>query len=803
MARSAISVSTSGQPQRLPVNPRRHKVKPEQRKRVATACNSCNIRRIKCSGQQPCNQCANAHPPRDCQYPAIVEKVTLPRSELEELKARCAALQRIVDTYVPATHRPYGGSSSPDVSFALSPPGSDDESSSPSSTQGGRILQDPDGNTRYLGETSGATFLDHLKEFMISLFPLAFHMPYPGPGGNSESAFLASVGQYQTFDSRPLLEVDLPIDAKVNPVELPARTEMTARLLELRYFLQDGNGGYSSGGIWFWGNLSAVPFFSEDESNTSERLAGGAVSRHRHLALYQTAFALAYELGAASRSQHNSPHNGPEDGSKLTGSLPFFLRARALLGNPLDVTVFSISDVGVLAMMAFYLLEMNRRDAAYMYVSVSMHLCIAHGVHRGWIVNEQGKRAFWTVFILDRYLACLMGRPPALSDDAIILGLPADIIGLPPAAGLRAHVELSRISGYIVCNTCRISPFGHTLSPVASRMESALGRLQQWLDALPPVLRIDNDRPSQCNDRGSLDLHMSYNQLVILAVRPAFFMAIKSIISERYPPTLSPGSPHHLRTHTQFGNPTLGSHPHALYFQRLVVAARTNLSLARHLSTLSPTQKLLQPELHHVFNAAVVLLLHQLVTHIMASDTADINFAIGAFDREARAQSNYGIDCSKVLCDLSSFVNRIRQLPSQASTQTSEVGLGVVSAAPSPLLSVPVSSPASLSIPSPTPVHIPSPTMETGIPFSTSDMVASSPAICDPSTTVAEYLNAVNAVTQGWTPTSVSMTPSGPSSTLASQSFNNLGTWMGHTHENHHHGGQHGAEQAYMDYGMQ
>lgn len=47
----------------------------------------------------------------------------------------------------------------------------------------------------------------------------------------------------------------------------------------------------------------------------------------------------------------------------------YFKRARKLLGNPLDTVRFTLSDVPVLTLMGFYLIELNRRDAAYVYVS--------------------------------------------------------------------------------------------------------------------------------------------------------------------------------------------------------------------------------------------------------------------------------------------------------------------------------------------------------------------------------------------------------------------------------------------------
>lgn len=62
-----------------------------------------------------------------------------------------------------------------------------------------------------------------------------------------------------------------------------------------------------------------------------------------------------------------------------------------------------------------------------------------------------------------------------------------------------------------------------------------------------------------------------------------------------------------------------------------------------------------------MFNAALCLLLYHLVApSVQDSDSADISFAIMCFEREAAAGSNYGVDCAKVLKDLSSLVQRIR-----------------------------------------------------------------------------------------------------------------------------------------------
>ena len=78
----------------------------------------------------------------------------------------------------------------------------------------------------------------------------------------------------------------------------------------------------------------------------------------RYLAFYHVAFALATCL-VHSAFRRSDQHTGEA----------YFNRARKLLGNPLDIVRFTLSDVAVLTLMGFYLIELNRRDAAYIHVS--------------------------------------------------------------------------------------------------------------------------------------------------------------------------------------------------------------------------------------------------------------------------------------------------------------------------------------------------------------------------------------------------------------------------------------------------
>lgn len=91
-------------------------------------------------------------------------------------------------------------------------------------------------------------------------------------------------------------------------------------------------------------------------------------------------------------------------------------------------------------------------------------------------------------------------------------------------------------------------------------------------------------------------------------------------------------------------------------------AARYNSVLGRHIyDNLSPDRKLIMPDLHHIFNAAVILLLKRMVfLNIETTVSQGIDFARKIFEKEAEYGDIYGRDCFGVLNDLTALVWRLR-----------------------------------------------------------------------------------------------------------------------------------------------
>jgi hypothetical protein len=107
-----------------------------------------------------------------------------------------------------------------------------------------------------------------------------------------------------------------------------------------------------------WGDLSSLPASVGSSASLATMTTEDSF---RYLAFHHVCFALASSVGHTS-FRHSEQHAGEA----------YFKRARVLIGNPLDTVRFTLNDVPVLSLMAFYLIELNRRDAAFMYLGLAV-----------------------------------------------------------------------------------------------------------------------------------------------------------------------------------------------------------------------------------------------------------------------------------------------------------------------------------------------------------------------------------------------------------------------------------------------
>ncbi|PSR82676.1 hypothetical protein BD289DRAFT_11097 [Coniella lustricola] len=170
--------------------------------------------------------------------------------------------------------------------------------------------------------------------------------------------------------------------------------------------------------------------------------------------------------------------------------------------------------------------------------------------------------------------------------------------------------------------------------------------------------------------------------MLILTLRPLFFLAVKSSVGGDFI-----NAPRDMLDHPNID-------PNCIL--QCSAAARRNLLLGHHLYKRCSLEyggngKLVMLDLHHIFNAVVVLLLHQMVfSNVVNTDTMAIQETRQIFEREAHIEygsptptaglskaTGYASDCVDVLNDLAALVARIRPLRFKGSDHI-ETGVDAV-----------------------------------------------------------------------------------------------------------------------------
>lgn len=225
---------------------------------------------------------------------------------------------------------------------------------------------------------------------------------------------------------------------------------------------------------------------------------------------------------------------------------------------------------------------------------------------------------------------------------------------MPPADGLRANVELSRISSFLVSNTYRIAPSdGTTRSEMTQNPAKILWMLDQWKTKLPLSLQLSPNGIS--NDPGACMLHMRHNQLIIIATRPLFLVAVKRLLAER---SLAHASVASLAAR-------LGP------LSDCIEAAQNNMRITRYMTSVCRYPRPHHTQLHFLFTTAICLVMQDLVydpqfqtPEMRAQRMDDLHFAITMLkqDEEFRGQHKQ-TGCENIIQDLQALVSRLIALP--------------------------------------------------------------------------------------------------------------------------------------------
>ncbi|KAE8133665.1 C6 transcription factor [Aspergillus pseudotamarii] len=196
----------------------------------------------------------------------------------------------------------------------------------------------------------------------------------------------------------------------------------------------------------------------------------------------------------------------------------------------------SIFFVEVLCYVAYYMQNLNRRDAAFLYIGLALRMAISLGLHQEVsdpAISEDDRnrrrRAWWSVYSLDRLLSVKSGNPITIQDEdiGVTWPIPAESShAVPwPSVVLTYYTQLSRILGRIGEEIYRKKP--RSGSNLLASVQSITNDLSEWLRRIPDRLRIDFSALDTHINRELVSIFLHFYSCVNMTARPLVFYVIQ------------------------------------------------------------------------------------------------------------------------------------------------------------------------------------------------------------------------------------------------------------------------------------
>lgn len=189
--------------------------------------------------------------------------------------------------------------------------------------------------------------------------------------------------------------------------------------------------------------------------------------------------------------------------------------------------------VETLALVGYFMQNLNRRDAAWLYVGMALRMAITLGLHQETsnpnldnAAKEHRRRVWWSVYSLDRIQSVKSGNPITIYDEDIGVAFPSKLPGEPDycaAVVLKHYTKLSQICGDITVSIYRRKP--KSGPSLMAAVKNIITSLSQWHRELPQELRFDPARLGISRESVSTLLH--YSQCINMTARPLLFHVVQ------------------------------------------------------------------------------------------------------------------------------------------------------------------------------------------------------------------------------------------------------------------------------------
>ncbi|KIW04654.1 uncharacterized protein PV09_04398 [Verruconis gallopava] len=543
---------------------KRKRVVPDAlRRRTAVSCDRCKLRRAKCIRNTPGEKCSN------CAGAGVHCESTLPRKHrvygsLESLSLRYRALDALVKGLLPEEDLhdvesllkigkargipmpdPESTETNPEIfqnspqapptpapdsvreEFRTSNSSTPPLKATPKRVRDEKLIHAPHGVGHYVGPSSSLGFAAVVRKMVARIS----HNP----------KFLLSRRQQKT------LQAEFVKPTSSGPSE--AQRRVSASSIDANSALRPQDGGLYLRVLDAQDKEDPTEaVFTLPDKQTADTLKQAFFDHvHPNYPLFhQTMFQLRYEAMWKSETPPDESDPGwicvlslifvfgsqelDPFGSQATAIQKRYLRiARCYVDHLVSTT--SLQNIQALMLLQLYYHNVGERNASWMLLGCASRMAIALGMHReganvGFDELEQNirKQIWWTVYVFERNLCIILGRPSAIEESEVTITFPEEAIEssicLPRLTAVT--VELTRLAFRAkqqIYNASEVrSPSdGDALTASAQLL---LHELQLWHDRLPSHLRVGRSAVHIQQRRAVLLLNILYHHVRALVTRP-------------------------------------------------------------------------------------------------------------------------------------------------------------------------------------------------------------------------------------------------------------------------------------------
>ncbi|KAI0010100.1 hypothetical protein F4779DRAFT_329306 [Xylariaceae sp. FL0662B] len=209
---------------------------------------------------------------------------------------------------------------------------------------------------------------------------------------------------------------------------------------------------------------------------------------------------------------------------------------------PSLLSTSSLPNVCAYMLLSLYYHHTNDRTSAWMFHGAACRLAIALGMHResvsssfDTLQSNVRKRVWWTMYTYEQFLCCSLGRPSAIDDREVDVGIPDEglLDGDILPRGYWEHA--SQLTMLLAAVRRGIFDPGINLANMYRRALEFLEPLAAWEEHIPKGLRpraVESFNGNVNQYRSVLLLHVRYQHALSFSTRPFLLKVVESKAGE-------------------------------------------------------------------------------------------------------------------------------------------------------------------------------------------------------------------------------------------------------------------------------